>query len=92
MEENKIKGVTKHAIKQYIDRDRNGYMKVIETEILQRAKSGTEVFPINPVLKLMNHEYKKARYYKKKDIVFVVSEDNFVLTVLNYRANEFYKK
>lgn len=85
------KAVSRHALLKFIERCDDSTIKSITNDILQKIKYGEEVKPKFAALKLMNNGYKMQKYIKKKDLVFVISDDNIVITVLNYSEKSFNK-
>jgi hypothetical protein len=73
--------ISDHCFARYLER--TGAIKRFRPKILQIIELGKRVEPKYPVLKLLNHNMKKARYYRYNQWVAVVVE-NTVVTVMRY--------
>lgn len=88
-----IINVSNHAIdqhikrfggsKKHIDRKKNSIRKVVAF--------GLEITPKNKMMKLLNNQCRKARYYVYGGVVAVVAvvEDDTVVTVYKYEQQKF---
>jgi hypothetical protein len=84
-----LKYVSQHATIQYIQRHKHSLIKKMKDEIKKKLKGSHEVYPINGAIKLMNNGYKNQKYFRKDDIVFVISEDQCIVTILNWNYKSF---
>ena len=89
MEKNEEVFVADHALLNYIKRHKPDIANKVITEIKTAVRTGSEVYPVNNTIKLMNNGYKPRRYVKKKQAVFVISNDNTVVTSLDYNKQSF---
>ena len=85
----KIDYVTNHAVIKYIERHNKNMFMQMSNQIKDKIANGYEVFSKYPVKKLMNNGYKKQKFIRHKKIVFVISEDDAVVTVLEWNSSSF---
>ena len=82
--------VSDHAVVRYLERDeRQHKLRMVLNEILYGIENGVEVLPKDPVIKMLNHDYKTRRYVRSGNNVYVISEDGVVVTVLKWGTKEF---
>ena len=86
---NKVDEVTDHAIIKYLERHDKNKLKQLTNLIKEKILNGYEVYSKFPVKKLINNGFKKQRFIRHKNIVFVISEDNAVVTTLQWNNDSF---
>lgn len=75
-----LKGVSEHAKARFFDRSSRCFMKMMD----KHFKRQLEVIPRDKTFKYLNNSCKVQRFYRMDDLVLVVSEDDVVVTVLNW--------
>ena len=83
-QQDKIK-VSDHAVLQHLKR--TGAIVSRHNKILRIVAFGEEIKPKNRLMKLLNNNCKKAKYYKYGALIAVV-EENTVVTVYKYEPDK----